>query len=87
MIEQNISDSDHALRKAQFLTGLILDVHSFSAMCRDPRAEDLARFMRDVLVGAVEIVERRAGIIANTMGTGSCACLKIQKPHLHQHAR
>lgn len=52
------------------LTALIVDVHGFSAMCADPRAEEVSRFMHDTLVGTVELTESHGGLIANTMGDG-----------------
>jgi class 3 adenylate cyclase len=70
MIEQNLSASDDRWRQPQFLTALIVDIHSFTAMCRHSRAEGLARFMRDVFAGAVEITEAYGGLVANTMGDG-----------------
>lgn len=70
MINKDLSQKNDSGRPLQFLTALIVDVHSFGAMCDDPRAEGLARFIRDVLVGAVDITERSGGHVANTMGDG-----------------
>jgi hypothetical protein len=39
-------------------------------MCSDPRAEGVARFMRDALAGAVDVTERSGGLLANTLGDG-----------------
>jgi class 3 adenylate cyclase len=70
MIHQDLSSKNDVWRQPQVLTALIVDVHSFGAMCSDPRAEGVARFMRDVLAGAVNVTERSGGLVANTMGDG-----------------
>ena len=77
MIGQEPSEKNDGGRP-EFLTALIVDVHSFGAMCSDPRAEGIARFMHDVLAGAVHITERSGGLVANTMGDG-ILCL-FEKP-------